>query len=68
MLQFLGFLYWFVTLISGFWGIIFLSHVAIAWIVSGPLETFGIIAKNADDYKPRPTFKDQKDVEILYSK
>ena len=68
MAQFLGFLYWLITALSGFWCLTFLAHVAIGWIIAGPLETFGYIGADESKNNPRPTLLNQKGVEVLYKK
>jgi hypothetical protein len=68
MAQFAGFVYWLVTALSGFWCLTFLAHVAIAWIVAGPLETFGIIGTDDSQNHSRPTLPNQKGVEVLFKK
>ena len=68
MAQFLGFLYWLFTALSGFWCLTFLAHVAIAWAILGPLETFGVIGTDESENNPRPTLPNQKNIQVLFKK
>lgn len=67
MIKFLGFVFFLAMFVTGFWGIIYLSHMAIAWIAFGPLETFG--KKTWDEEKVRrKNLPEQEGVEVLYTK
>ena len=68
ILKFAGFVFFLVMFLIGFWGLTFLAHVAIAWAIFGPMETFG---NNNGKYNPekikRKNLPNQEGVDLLFT-
>lgn len=69
MNQFVGFLFFLVTAMAGFWCLTFLVSILPYWLPFGIAERFEKINKdsNPEDIK-RKTFAEQEGVEILFKK
>ncbi len=67
--KFLGFVFFLMMEIIGFWGLIFLLSMVPYWITYGTAENYGKINAdvNPDDIK-RKTLPEQEGVEVVYSK
>ncbi|WP_103327262.1 hypothetical protein [Bacteroidetes bacterium endosymbiont of Geopemphigus sp.] len=67
--QFIGFLFFLLITLSGFWCLSFLISIVPYWITMGAAETYGKINK---DISPRDvrrkTLSEQEDVELLWIK
>ncbi len=67
--KFLGFVFFLIMEIIGFWGLIFLISMVPYWITYGAAENYGKINAdvNPDDVK-RKTLPEQEGVEVVYTK
>lgn len=67
--KFVGFVFFLVMEIIGFWGLLFLISMVPYWLTYGVAENYGKINSdvNEDDIK-RKTLPEQEGVELIYSK
>lgn len=69
MVQFLGFLFFLVMAMCGFWCLTFLVSVVPYWLTFGVAERFDKINKDSDPEEVRTKLlSEQEGVELLYKK
>lgn len=69
MFKFLGFAFFVMMFVIGFWGIIFFTNIALVWVAIGPAELYGPLNKDSDPEEVRrKKLNEQADVEVLFSK
>ncbi len=67
--KFLGFVFFLIMEIMGFWGLIFLISMVPYWITYGAAENYGKINADVDpDEVRRKTLLEQEDIEVIYNK
>ncbi len=67
--KFLGFVFFLIMEIMGFWGLIYLLSIVPYWITYGAAENYGKINADVDPEEVRrKTLQEQEGVELVYSK